>query len=206
MTTDIRNILKILEAKEEETPITKGEVERLLKANGYEDLKVSGNKITVLTQLPDGQKSGEFRSAQMQEIVSYLDQEVPEHKPSYSAATNLSSIGGIVFADSKVYILVKDIGKQGDKSAGIGNEVEIASMIESVIQKYGTADIMFVDDRGIELEMKDADNVIVAGRDTGNRKKADIVITSGEDQLPISIKKLNAKKTYVKIACMCFMH
>ena len=56
MTTDIRNILKILEAKEEETPITKGEVERLLKANGYEDLKVSGNKITVLTQLPDGQK------------------------------------------------------------------------------------------------------------------------------------------------------
>jgi hypothetical protein len=192
MTTDIRNILKILEAKEEETPITKGEVERLLKANGYEDLKVSGNKITVLTQLPDGQKSGEFRSAQMQEIVSYLDQEVPEHKPSYSAATNLSSIGGIVFADSKVYILVKDIGKQGDKSAGIGNEVEIASMIESVIQKYGTADIMFVDDRGIELEMKDADNVIVAGRDTGNRKKADIVITSGEDQLPISIKKLDA--------------
>jgi len=51
---------------------------------------------------------------------------------------------------------------------------------------------MFVDDRGIELEMKDADNVIVAGRDTGNRKKADIVITSGEDQLPISIKKLDA--------------
>ena len=194
MNTDIRDILNLLEAKEaqEEPAITIPEVEKLLKANGYEDLKVSGNKVTVLTQLPDGSKSGEFRKATIDEILVFLDQEVPEHKPTFSAATNLSSIGGIIFDNSKVHILVKDIGKQGNKSAGIGNEVEIAGMIESVIQKYGTADITFIDDRGIELEMKDADNVIVAGRDTGERKKADIIITSGEEQLPISIKKLDA--------------
>ena len=109
-----------------------------------------------------------------------------------SHVINISSIGGIVFNNSPIHILIKDKGKQGNKSAGIANEVEIAGMIESVIQKYGSADVTFTDDRGIELEMKDADNVIVAGRDTGNRKKADIVITSGEDQLPISIKKLDA--------------
>ena len=191
MNTDIRNILNLLEAMEQPS-ITVPEVEKLLKANGYEDLKVSGNKVSVLTQLPDGSKSGEFRKATIDEILVFLDQEVPEHKPTFSAATNLSSIGGIIFDNSKVHILVKDIGKQGNKSAGIGNEVEIAGMIESVIQKYGTADITFIDDRGIELEIKNADNVVIAGRDTGNRKKADIVITSEDQQLPISIKKLDA--------------
>ena len=191
MNTDIRDILNLLEAMEEPS-ITVPEVEKLLKANGYEDLKVSGNKVSVLTQLPDGSKSGEFRKATIDEILVFLDQEVPEHKPTFSAATNLSSIGGIIFDNSKVHILVKDIGKQGDKSAGIANEVEIAGMIESVIQKYGRADVTFTDDRGIELEITNANNVIVAGRDTGNRKKADIVITSDDQQLPISIKKLDA--------------
>jgi hypothetical protein len=191
MNTDIRDILNLLEAMEEPS-ITVPEVEKLLKANGYEDLKVSGNKVSVLTQLPDGSKSGEFRKATIDEILVFLDQEVPEHKPTFSAATNLSSIGGIIFDNSKVHILVKDIGKQGDKSAGIANEVEIAGMIESVIQKYGRADVTFTDDRGIELEITNANNVIVAGRDTGNRKKADIVITSDDQQLPISIKKIDA--------------
>ena len=191
MNTDIRDILNLLEAMEEPS-ITVPEVEKLLKANGYEDLKVSGNKVSVLTQLPDGSKSSEFRKATIDEILVFLDQEVPEHKPTFSAATNLSSIGGIIFDNSKVHILVKDIGKQGDKSAGIANEVEIAGMIESVIQKYGRADVTFTDDRGIELEITNANNVIVAGRDTGNRKKADIVITSDDQQLPISIKKIDA--------------
>ena len=190
MTTDIRNILNLLENEEE--PITKPQVEKVLKNDGYEHLKVSGNKVTVLTQLPDGSKSGEFRKATIDEILQTLSREVPEHEPSFSSATNLSSIGGILFKNSKVHIVVKDIGKQGDKSAGIANEVEIAGMIESVIQKYGSADITFTDDRGVELEIKNADNVIVAGRDTGNRKKADILITSEDQSLPISIKKVDA--------------
>jgi hypothetical protein len=190
MSTEIRDIINLLE--DEEEPITKPQVEKVLKNDGYEHLKVSGNKITVLTQLPDGSKSGEFRKATIDEILQTLSREVPEHEPSFSSATNLSSIGGILFKNSKVHIVVKDIGKQGDKSAGIANEVEIAGMIESVIQKYGSADITFTDDRGVELEIKNADNVIVAGRDTGNRKKADILITSEDQSLPISIKKVDA--------------
>jgi hypothetical protein len=190
MSTEIRDIINLLE--DEEEPITKPQVEKVLKNDGYEHLKVSGNKITVLTQLPDGSKSGEFRKATIDEILQTLSREVPEHEPSFSSATNLSSIGGILFKNSKVHIVVKDIGKQGDKSAGIANEVEIAGMIESVIQKYGSADITFTDDRGVELEIKNADNVIVAGRDSGNRKKADILITSEDQSLPISIKKVDA--------------
>ena len=191
---DIRNILNTIEvlSEAEDPSITKAEVEKLLRDNGYTDLKVSGNKITVLTQLPDGAKSGEFRKATIDEILLFLDQEVPDHKPEFSGATNLSSIGGIVFNNSPIHILVKDVGKQGDQSAGIANEVEIAGILESMIQKYGTADIIFRDNRGIELEIKNADNVIVAGRDTGNRKKADILITSEDQRLPISIKKLDA--------------
>ena len=190
MSTEIRDIINLLE--DEEEPITKPQVEKVLKNDGYEHLKVSGNKITVLTQLPDGSKSGEFRKATIDEILQTLSREVPEHEPSFSSATNLSSIGGILFKNSKVHIVVKDIGKQGDKSAGIANEVEIAGMIESVIQKYGSADITFTDDRGVELEIKNADNVIVAGRNTANRQKADILITSEDQSLPISIKKVDA--------------
>ena len=152
MTTDIRNILNLLE--DEDKPLTKADAEKLLKDNGNEHLKVSGNKITVLTQLPDGEKSGVFRKATLDEILQTLIREIPEQEPSFSSATNLSSIGGIVFKNSKVHIVVKDIGKQGNKSAGLANEVEIAGMIESVIQKYGTADITFTDDRGVELEIK----------------------------------------------------
>jgi hypothetical protein len=176
MSTEIRDIINLLE--DEEEPITKPQVEKVLKNDGYEHLKVSGTK------------SGEFRKATIDEILQTLSREVPEHEPSFSSATNLSSIGGILFKNSKVHIVVKDIGKQGDKSAGIANEVEIAGMIESVIQKYGSADITFTDDRGVELEIKNADNVIVAGRDTGNRKKADILITSEDQSLPISIGKV----------------
>ena len=136
MSTEIRDIINLLE--DEEEPITKPQVEKVLKNDGYEHLKVSGNKITVLTQLPDGSKSGEFRKATIDEILQTLSREVPEHEPSFSSATNLSSIGGILFKNSKVHIVVKDIGKQGDKSAGIANEDNLSIGRDVLIIKFIT--------------------------------------------------------------------
>ena len=174
------------------TPVTKQQVEQVLRRNGYEDFKFAGNKINVLVQIPAGQKKNEFRVAILNELLAILKAQLPQGDPEYSSDTGLSSLGGIVFSASPVSVVVKDTGKQGDKSAGVANELELASILQSVIQKYGSANVTFVDPRGKKMTIKNATNVEVAGRDTADRKKADVVLTSNRGSLPISIKKLDA--------------
>jgi hypothetical protein len=173
-------------------PVTKGQVEQVLRKNGYEDLKPNGNKINVLVQIPAGQKKNEFRTAILNEILAILKQQIPEADPEYSADPGISSLGGVVFSNSPVTVVVKDTGKQGDNSAGVANELEMASLLQSLIQKYGSANVTFVDPRGKKMTIRNCTNVEVAGRDTSDRKKADVVLTSGRGALPISIKKLDA--------------
>jgi len=172
--------------------VTKGQVEQVLRKNGYEDLKPNGNKINVLVQIPAGQKKNEFRAAILNEILAVLKQQMPEADPEYSADPGISSLGGVVFSNSPVTVVVKDTGKQGDNSAGVANELELASLLQSLIQKYGSANVTFVDPRGKKMTIRNCTNVEVAGRDTSDRKKADVVLTSGRGSLPISIKKLDA--------------
>jgi hypothetical protein len=173
--------------------LSKPDIESVLNQAGYADLKVSGNKINVLVQIPDGEKKDQFRSAILREILILMKQNFPQSAPSVSMDPRLSSIGGIEFADSPVKILVKDSGIQGDQSAGVANEIEMASLLQSVIERYGSVNVTFVDPRGKTLVINDCNAVDVAGRDTGGRKKADVVLQSPKRSLPISIKKLNAE-------------
>lgn len=172
--------------------VTKQDVESVLRAGGYEDFKMNGNKINVLVQIPDGQKKNEFRSAVLKEILAMLQHELADHNPQYSSDPGISSLGGVVFGDSPVTVVVKDTGKQGEGSAGVANELEMASIIQSVVESYGSADITFKDPRGKKMTIRNATTVHVAGRDTADRKKADVVISSSKGSLPISIKKLDA--------------
>jgi hypothetical protein len=173
--------------------LSKPDIESVLNQAGYADLKVSGNKINVLVQIPDGEKKDQFRSVILREILVLMKQNFPQSAPSVSMDPRLSSIGGIEFADSPVKILVKDSGIQGDQSAGVANEIEMASLLQSVIERYGSVNVTFVDPRGKTLVINDCNAVDVAGRDTGGRKKADVVLQSPKRSLPISIKKLNAE-------------
>lgn len=173
--------------------LSKPDIESALKKAGYADLKVSGNKIGVLVQIPDGAKKDLFRSEILKEILAIMQQNFPKSRPTLSTDPRLSSIGGVEFADNPVKILVKDSGIQGDQSAGVANEIEMASMLQSVIDRFGSVNITFVDPRGKTLTITDCNEVDVAGRDTGGRKKADVVLRSPERDLPISIKKLNAE-------------
>jgi hypothetical protein len=173
--------------------LSKPDIEAVLNRAGYTDLKVSGNKIGVLVQIPDGEKKDQFRSAILQEILGLMKKSFPKSQPSLSTDPRLSSIGGVEFADNPVKILVKDSGIQGDQSAGVANEIEMASLLQSVIDRYGSVNVTFVDPRGKQLVINDCNSVDVAGRDTGGRKKADVVLQSPERSLPISIKKLNAE-------------
>ena len=173
-------------------PLTKNDVETVLRSAGYEDFKINGNKINVIVQIPSGAKKNQFRTAMLDEILGVLRQQMAEYDPTYSRDPGLSSLGGIVFDNSPVSIVVKDSGKQGDNSAGVANELELASLLQSVVEKYGAANVNFVDERGKTLSISDCTEVDVAGRSTAGRRKADVVLRSEAQSLPISIKKLDA--------------
>jgi hypothetical protein len=174
------------------TAVTKDSLKELLRKNGYTEFKDTGNKLQVLVQIPDGAKKEEFRVKILQEILALFKQTLPADGPEYSNDATLSSIGGIVFVSSPVKVLVKDVGKQGDQSAGVANELELASIIQSVVDKYGSANVSFVDPRGKTLKLDNVTEVDVSGRSTVGRKKADVVLRSKSGDLPISIKKLDA--------------
>jgi hypothetical protein len=183
----MRDLINLIET------LSKPDIESVLNKAGYKDLKVSGNKITVLVQIPDGEKKELFRAQILKEILALMKQNFPKSTPALSMDARLSSIGGIEFADNPVKILVKDSGSQGDQSAGVANEIQMAGLLQSVIDRYGSVNVTFVDPRGKTLVINDCTAVDVAGRDTGGRKKADVVLRSPERSLPISIKKLNAE-------------
>lgn len=177
----------------EALPVTKAEVEAVLRKAGYEDLKPNGNIIGVITQIPDGAKKNEFRSSLIQSVLQVLQKYLPDASPEFSRKAK-SSIGGIIFGDgSPVQVIVKDAGVQGNKSAGVGNEAEIASYLASMIEKYGTINVTFKDGRGKKLTIKNVDQVYPTGSDVAERKKADIVLASSKSRLPVSIKELSAE-------------
>jgi len=189
--TEIQNYYKTQNITEQsEDKLTKDNLISLLQNDGYSDIKVDGNKLKVLVQIPAGNKKDEFRSSILAEILSLLQSKIPEYKPTFAAKG--SSIGSIILAGSPFTIFVKDSGVQGDKSAGVANEIELGSIIQSVIEKFGSANVTFTDPRGVQLTINDAVDVDIAGRQTTGRKKADVVIKSAQGRLPVSIKKVNA--------------
>jgi len=179
--------------QEQDVPVSKPQVMQALKQAGYEDIKVKGQVLAALVQIPPGAKKNEFRKQIIQDIIQAMNKLLPGSQAQFLQDPRLSSLGGIVFPGSPVAIVVKDIGIQGDNSAGVANEIELASLIESVIEKYGKATVTFVDPRGKKLTIKDATGVEVAGRVTAGRRKSDVVLTSKTGRLPVSIKKLDAE-------------
>lgn len=192
----MRDLLDILDRQlledEAKSSFSKNDLLDLLKKMGYEDNSVKGNHIKVLVELPK-KKQTEFRKDVLANILSQLQQTVPEQDPQYSEAGG-SSVGAIVFGNNKFVIYVKDKERQGDKSAGVANEIELGSIIQSVIDKYGSANVTFIDPRGKKLTINDATDVDVSGRQASGRKKADVVIKSPTSRLPVSIKKVNAEQ------------
>ena len=186
-----RHMLNLLEAKSSESEPSLS-IQKLLKDkfSKDQDLKLNGRKIIVLVQLPEGENKSEFRKKQLEQIFNLLSVEMPKLDATLSTSSDNSSTGEIFIKDSGIIILVKDIGVQGKKSSGVANEFVIAGMIESVIQKYGTADITFRDERGIEFDPSGSKTT----RGPGLKKKADIIIYSEDKQLPISLKQLDADK------------
>lgn len=184
---------KVVNAREP-LPVSKAEVEQVLRKNGYNELKPNGNTIAVLAQIPDGAKKGEFRMTIVQNLVELLQKYLPDSGAQYSAGIRGSSLGGVAFGDgSPVQVIVKDLGVQGEKSAGVGNEAELTAFLQSMVEKYKAINVTFVDDRGKKLSINNVTQIIPTGKDTKARKKADVVLTNGNRSLPVSIKELSAE-------------
>jgi hypothetical protein len=198
---NMRELINIFEAPKATTAITmdRQTVQQVLTKFGYEDLKIKGNLVAVVVQIPEKVKKDEFRKKILADIATAFNKAYPQTKAQVAQNVKISSIGVVSFPGSPVIIGVKDVGKQGDKSAGVANEFELAAMIQSVVEKHGFANVTFVDPRGKSISINQATSVDVSGRAAGGRnkeggvKKADVVLRSAGKNLPISIKKLDAE-------------
>jgi len=101
----------------------------------------------------------------------------------------VSSIGIIVTPGAE--IVVKNANRQGNRSAGIENEIYIINTLNKALADAdGPMDVVFEAGRK-KILCKDVTSVLEMGRDTSGRKKADIVL-KGKQDYPISLKKDNA--------------
>lgn len=177
--------------------INKQTVQNILTQAGYEQVKITGNRVYVMVQIPDGQLKTKYRQLVLNNILQMFQKKFPKENLKSIVIPEISSAGVIVFDNSPIIIAVKDLGKQADNSAGVGNELELASMMQSMIQKYKSINATFIDSRGKSISIQGATTVDASGRNpgrqnTGGIKKADVVLSSSTQRLPISIKELSA--------------
>ena len=167
-------------------------IQQIVQQAGFET-KASGNKLAVLAQIPDGAKKNEFRKEIFRDLLSNFLRQVPELGPFAGVDAKISSLGFIGFEKDNTKVVVKDQGVQGEKSAGVANEAELANILQSMVEKYKSIDVEFVDPRGKSLKINNVTEVEMVGKDVKDRKKADVVLKSDTQRLPVSLKKLDAE-------------
>jgi len=147
---------------------------------GYNEIKKqSGNKFSVLV---DGNRM---------EVMKKLEASIQMKYPEAAHDINLgaSSIGAIKIG--KFTIGVAPASKQGKASAGLGNEHTLFNMLGEMT-KDGPINIEFRAGRKV-IRIDKVTGYMDAGRDTTNRKKADVVLHTEDKDIPISIKKDKAE-------------
>jgi hypothetical protein len=177
-----------------DTLIDRDTIVGLLQQGGLRNTKwKTANKLEVLVDIPKGANESEIRNDAMNDALLILKRGAPKAKPEHSMATG-SSLGGIVFGDgSPIQIEFKDAGKKGGGSSGVGNEENLRAMLQLLIMEHGKINVTFVDTRGKKISIKNCDKVVDASMDVADRKKADLILTSSNGSLPVSLKQINAE-------------
>ena len=165
-------------------PTTPSVLVRLLKDNGYRDLKkVSGRRIAVLTN--DNRK----------ELLEELEEKFKDMGAKYDNTPSSTSSVGMVYINN-FSILAKPKNRQGSRSAGIENEMIIIKQINEMIeQAHSPIDIVFkIKGKTKTCKYSNITECVEMGRDTSGRKKADIVLVNDKKQrYGISLKKDGAE-------------
>lgn len=185
---DLLNIFDSVALSEAVNPT----IEQIAQQAGFET-KASGNKLSVMVQIPDGAKKNEFRKEIFRDLLATFLKQAPELGPFVGVDAKISSLGFIGFEKDNTKVVVKDQGVQGEKSAGVANEAELAAILQSMVEKYKSIDVEFRDPRGKSLKLNNVTEVEMVGKDVKERKKADVVLKSENKRLPVSLKKLDAE-------------
>jgi hypothetical protein len=173
--------------------LNKSLLESILKQHGYTNWVYRGNSLNLLVDIPTKTGKADYRKTTLDTVMGILRQEFPDDAPEYNFSPNLSSVGGIVFGNNPLKIVIKDAEKQGQNGYGCKNETILANMIQTSITQYGKINLEFKDQYGHSLSMQDVNSVVPTGRDVANRKKADLIISNGYDIMPLSIKQSDAE-------------
>ena len=146
---------------------------------GYNKFKKESSKtISILTE------------GNRVDVLEKVEKNLQDMNAKYDPNKGSSSIGAVV-AD-KFTIKARPASKQGKGSAGLGNEDAMINGIEQ-FTKNGPMTVCITDGKK-KYEYKNVIGVEEVGRDTTNRKKADVRLKiKGGGKIPISIKKDNAE-------------
>lgn len=146
---------------------------------GYTKFKKDSSKtISILTE------------GNRVDVLEKVEKNLQDMNAKYDPNKGSSSIGAVV-ADGFT-IKARPASKQGKGSAGLGNEDAMINGIEQ-FTKNGPMTVCITDGKK-KYEYKNVIGVEEVGRDTTNRKKADVRLKiKGGGKIPISIKKDNAE-------------
>jgi len=159
--------------------VTISDIEKRLRKMGYNKFKKESSKtISILTE------------GNRVDVLEKVEKNLQDMNAKYDPNKGSSSIGAVV-AD-KFTIKARPASKQGKGSAGLGNEDAMINGIEQ-FTKNGPMTVCITDGKK-KYEYKNVIGVEEVGRDTTNRKKADVRLKiKGGGKIPISIKKDNAE-------------
>ena len=157
------------------------DLKAVLRKMGYKKFKdLTKSRVAVLVSGP--------RNAHRDKILNRLSKDFGAKLDM--SRSSISSIG-VIDAPGLGQVVVKHENRQGNRSAGIENEIYIINTINKAL-----ADA----DQPMKVTFKagrksyvchNVTNVKEMGRDTSGRKKADIIL-QGKQQYPISLKQDNA--------------
>ena len=159
--------------------LTIDDIEDRLKKLGYTNFKRASSRSTAV--LTDDNRV---------KVLERIEKEFSDLGAKYDPDKGSSSVGAVVIGIFTVG--AKPASKQGKKSAGLDNE---DAMIDGIKQftKGGPMTVRITDGRK-KYEYKDVVDIEEVGRDTSNRKKADVrLLLENGKKIPISIKKDNAE-------------
>jgi hypothetical protein len=162
-----------------------------LSQGGY-NAHHSGNKIVVTVDIPPKEKNAEYRKKILAKIAGEL-QKIGINAAYSAIIQGGSTIGHVAVEGSKTFIVCKDTGKQGGTRAGVKNEHDLVKMIQEQIKLHGSVDVTFQDPEGRLLPVPGVNSVDATGTNTAGGKKADVVLSNGQQNIPVSIKQINAE-------------
>ena len=159
----------------------KDELASELQKLGFDQLKIQGNEVSVLTHSDAGKRKSVLRK---------VEQEFDN--ATYNPSTLRSSIGhvDVNYPNSKKlgFVTAKPLNRQGDSSAGVSNELALANQISKALAISNPINVVFNAPNKQKI-VKNITGVEIKGRQTTNKSKTDISLVTSGKNFNISIKK-----------------